>query len=679
MTLRLRHLRMRAITSAGVYGTDIGFEPGLNIIWADNTKGKSTCMQGMLYALGLEKMLSPRRGVPLPHAMTSFLRNDDETTEQVLESGVSLEIQNGAGNIVTVHRPVKKTGVDNRLITVDFGAVLTDSEARPERRHFFVLDSGAALREDGFHRFLEDFLGWQLPAVRRYDSPEGKLYLETIFPLFWVEQKAGWSAIPAAIPTYLKIREVQKRAVEFIMDLDIHKLELERQRLQERLDQNTRDWRNLWDEMDRYARRSGGKTEALPQRPTALPDELSRGYVLIADKTSWVSLKDLLAQLRRRVAVLNEMPIPVVGASVDHLVRELEALGKEVEDINRGRIEAYKARQMKEVDISSLERRIRSLGDDMQKNQDVQKLQRYSGSAGSLTPDHCPTCEQSLVDSLMSQQVLTAVMPIEDNIEYIRSQMKMFEDILDREREEMSRIEIRTAQSDRDLNELYSRIRTVREDLVAPTGNPSAVAIEERVRAEARIRELETIQATFDDVVARMQALAITLGELLVAVAELPTDKMSALDKTKFETLTTLLRQLAGDFGFSTFDPNELTIDEDTYRPQKEGYEIGFETSASDAIRLKWAYQLGLLELAQQYPTHHPGMLLLDEPRQQSSSKASFGKLLECAATHQRADQQIIVSTSEDLETLKDILSRIDCKETIIPGYVIKRLQGTDV
>jgi len=679
VTLRLRHLRMRAITSAGVYGTDIGFEPGLNVIWADNTKGKSTCMQGMLYALGLEKMLSPRRGVPLPHAMTSFLRNDDETTEQVLESGVSLEIQNGAGNIVTVHRPVKKTGVDNRLITVDFGAVLTDSEARPERRNFFVLDSGAALREDGFHRFLEDFLGWQLPAVRRYDSPEGKLYLETIFPLFWVEQKAGWSAIPAAIPTYLKIREVQKRAVEFIMDLDIHKLELERQRLQELLDQNTRDWRNLWDEMDRYARRSGGKTEALPQRPTVLPDELSRGYVLVADKTSWVSLKDLLAQIRRRVAVLNEMPIPAVGASVDHLMRELEALGKEVEDINRGRIEAYKARQMKEADIGSLERRIRSLSDDMQKNQDVQKLQRYSGSAGSLTPDHCPTCEQSLVDSLMSQQVLTAVMPIEDNIEYIRSQMKMFEDILDREREEMSKIEIRTAQSDRDLNELYSRIRTVREDLVAPTGNPSAVAIEERVRGEARIRELETIQATFDDVVARMQALASTLGKLLMAVAELPTDKMSVLDKTKFETLTTLLRQLAGDFGFSTFDPNDLTIDEDTYRPQKEGYEIGFETSASDAIRLKWAYQLGLLELAQQYPTHHPGMLLLDEPRQQSSSRTSFGKLLECAATHQRADQQIIVSTSEDLETLKDILSRIDCKETIIPGYVIKHIQGTDV
>jgi hypothetical protein len=196
---------MRAQTAKGPYGVDIPFTSGLNVIWADNTKGKSTCVQGMLYALGMEKMLSPRREVPLPHAMTSYLNNDNGSRETVLESGVSLEIQNGAGQIITVNRPVKKDLVDNRLITVDFGASLTDPEARPRSRNFFVFDGGAAQREDGFHLFLEDFLGWKLPMVRRYEGPDAKLYLETVFPLFWVEQKVGWSAIPAAIPTYLRI------------------------------------------------------------------------------------------------------------------------------------------------------------------------------------------------------------------------------------------------------------------------------------------------------------------------------------------------------------------------------------------------------------------------------------------------------------------------------------------
>ena len=73
MTLRFRRLRLRAVTSDGVYGADIPFASGLTVLWADNTKGKSTCMQGMLYALGLERMLSPRREIPLPHAMTTYL------------------------------------------------------------------------------------------------------------------------------------------------------------------------------------------------------------------------------------------------------------------------------------------------------------------------------------------------------------------------------------------------------------------------------------------------------------------------------------------------------------------------------------------------------------------------------------------------------------------------------
>ena len=90
--------------------------------------------------------------------------------------------------------------------------------------------------------------------------------------------------------------------------------------------------------------------------------------------------------------------------------------------------------------------------------------------------------------------------------------------------------------------------------------------------------------------------LAAALAELMKARSALPQDKMSTLDKTKLLTLTGLLQKQAREYGFSTFNPDELTIDEDTYRPQKEGYEIGFETSASDAIRLKWAYQLGLLD-----------------------------------------------------------------------------------
>ncbi len=671
MTLRLRHLRMRAATSSGPYGADIGFGMGLTVIWADNTKGKSTCMQGMLYALGLERMLSPRREVPLPYAMTRYVETDTQQRHDVIESSVSLEIENGAGQVITVHRSVKSQ-IDTRLIRVDFGPTLTDQSIKTQRKDFFVLDPGAAQRPDGFHYFLEDFLGWKLPMVRRYDAPDAKLYLETIFPLFWVEQKAGWSSIPAAIPTYLRIRDVHKRAIEFIMDLDVHKLELRRQQLTEQLATNARDWRSQCEEFDRVARRSGAKAEALPKQPTAIADELLQGHVLVATQAGWLPLQAVLTGFRHRVAEIANTPVPQVGSSADALEHQLKQLNEEVELVNAKRIQIYNAKQLKSADITSLNRRVKSLAEDLQKNLDVQKLQRYSGTVSTLTPDRCPTCEQSLIDTLLSQEVMEAVMPIEDNIEYLRSQEKMFKDILGREEEEYQTIEQNITSMDRDLTNLYGRIRTLRTDLISPGTNPSAAAIEERIRSENRIRELEDIQSAFNDAIDQLKALSISYAALLAEQNALPSEKMSAKDKHKFGELTRLIRQQAKAYGFSTFNSDELTISEDTYRPEKEGFEIGFETSASDAIRLKWAYQLGLLELADIVHTNHPGILLFDEPRQQSSAKVSFESLLTRASSAKKRNQQVIFSTSEELQNIQRITESLDCRKHIFPGYIIQ-------
>jgi hypothetical protein len=662
------------MTTGGLFGTDIRFGPGLTIVWADNTKGKSTCMQGMLYALGMERMLSPRREIPLPHAMTSFVETDDRQRHSILESTVSLEVENEAGQVIAVHRPVK-SHLDKRLVSVDFGPTLTDPAAQAQRKNFFVNDPGAALREDGFHYFLEHFLGWKLPMVRRYDAPDGKLYLETIFPLFWVEQKAGWSSIPAAIPTYLRIRDVHKRAVEFIMDLDVHRLEILRQQIADQLVTNAREWRSRLDEIERASRRSGGKTEGLPTKQTSIADDLNRAHVLFADGVNWVPLKDLLVLLRTRLADLTVAAIPEVGVAAEDLARQLEQVTQQIEVVNARRVSIYNAKQLKDADIASLKRRLKSLTEDMQKNQDVQRLQRYSGAVADLTPDHCPTCEQSLIDTLLTQDALVAVMPIEDNIEYLRSQIRMFEDILAREEEGLRSLNETIAHTDRELADFYSRIRILRTDLVSPNNTPSAAAVEQRVRMENRIRELEETQSAFEDTIEQLKALSNVYAGLLADQEALPADKMSLDDTRKLNGLTALVREQARMFGFSTFDPNEVTISEDTYRPQKEGFEIGFETSASDAIRLKWAYQLGLLELDVIETTNHPGMLVFDEPRQQSSAKVSFESLLRRAAKVKLNNQQVIFSTSEDLQNLQRITSGLDCDEYIFPGYMIQPIR----
>jgi predicted nuclease with TOPRIM domain len=673
MTLRFRHLRLRAVTTDGVYGADIPFAPGLNVLWADNTKGKSTCMQGALYAMGLERMLSPRREIPLPHAMTSYLNTDDEKRVNVIESSVSLEIANGDDQVITVHRPVK-AATDTRLVSVDFGAALSKEAIELKRQNYFVLDPGAAQREDGFHFFLEGFLGWHLPQVRRYDAPETKLYLETVFPLFWVEQKFGWSAIPAAIPTYMRIREVHKRAVEFIMDLDVHKLEVRRERLAERIAAHSKEWSVARKDLEQFVARGGGKIVALSEKPNTDSSALLNAHIQLIQGADWQPLSAVTSELRASIVNLASEAVPDVEERSDDVSQKLHELTQRVDDLSAERIRLHGKQQLKLADMNALRRRIKTLEDDLLKNLDIQKLQRYSGVTDTLTPDRCPTCEQELADTLLAQETLSAVMPISDNIEYIRSQKKMFADILAREDLDQKERQDQLSVIGRQLSDYYAQIRLLRSELVAPGSNPSAAAIEERVRGEAKLRDLETLQAVFEDALERFHDLQSAYVLLLKEQSDLPKDKLSQLDKRKIDRLTKLVQNRADDFGFSTFSPSDLSISEDSYKPEKEGFEIGFETSASDSIRLKWAYQMGLLELAGDKQINHPGLLVFDEPRQQSSSRPSFENLLKSAAEAKVRQQQVIFSTSEDIEVLQSITTEIDCKEKIFPGYILQKL-----
>ncbi|MCV7165749.1 hypothetical protein, partial [Mycobacterium stomatepiae] len=92
--------------------------------------------------------------------------------------------------------------MNTKLINVAMGPAITEPNAY-ESRDFFVRRAGGAQREAGFHHFLADFIGWKLPNVTRMDGSEIPLYMETLFPYFYVEQKHGWSGVQARIPTYL--------------------------------------------------------------------------------------------------------------------------------------------------------------------------------------------------------------------------------------------------------------------------------------------------------------------------------------------------------------------------------------------------------------------------------------------------------------------------------------------
>ena len=55
--LNINRLKITIHSDEETFGTEINFESGLNIIRAENTTGKSSCLNSILYALGFEVII----------------------------------------------------------------------------------------------------------------------------------------------------------------------------------------------------------------------------------------------------------------------------------------------------------------------------------------------------------------------------------------------------------------------------------------------------------------------------------------------------------------------------------------------------------------------------------------------------------------------------------------------
>ena len=116
-------------------------------------------------------------------------------------------------------------------------------------------------------------------------------------------------------------------------------------------------------------------------------------------------------------------------------------------------------------------------------------------------------------------------------------------------------------------------------------------------------------------------------------------------DRVKIREWSARFKEQLTQYGFASFPVVEAAISTDTYRPEHQGFDLeaslGYayrnsplenQISASDLIRTIWSYLAGMLELARTTPTNHPGCVVFDEPKQQSTRDVSFQELLRRAS-----------------------------------------------
>lgn len=675
MTLRLRHLRLRAETSEGRFGADIPLADGLMIIRADNSTGKSTSTQSFLFALGLERMIAAKPTHVVTAAMRDRLIFDPHSKDEtpVLASWVSLEIEGLGGEIATLTRWVKHETLEPGLIRVVHGPQLTDPGKYPAE-DFYVGRGGAATNPRGFHRWLAEFIGWTMPQLPTNDGRLAQLYMEQVFPLLFVEQRRGWGGIQAQMPYFSGLSGVRQRSIEFLLDLEVGKIEADRQQLRAKENAIQDEWRTVVRDFKNTLVGHGLVAIRLPEALTSAWPPPEAPFVAESRDESWVDIVEVLAQLRREEHELDARELPRIQASAHETE---DALGRAQEEAVGLRHTSAAIRESIARDRSelvSLDERLAALREDLREHKDIVTLQRLGSPELERLHGDCPVCHQELPESLLDSAPQARALTPEDSVEYIKQQIELFTVIAEDSRHALQAKTESYAALRRRSAQARSAIRALRATLTGPNGAPSTEAIAQQIRLQDRIESLDLTVGQFDELLAELARLADRGRELRGQLQRLPPDRLSASDQEKIASLQQSFLAQLQEYDFGSFSSDgRLSISSDDYLPRRAEFDLQADISASDSIRVIWAYLLALLEVGTEHATNHPGLIVFDEPRQQSAKKVSFAALLKRAAAEPDRSQ-IIFATSEEQGSLEDMLKDLPHTLHAIDGYVLKRV-----
>jgi hypothetical protein len=656
--LHLREFRIRVTTEVGDFGTDISFPDGLVVMRAENSAGKSTLVQSIIYVLGLEGMLSASREVPLPHAMTHNIEEGNDKYS-VQASRIWLEIENHHGQRVVVSRAAK-ADTNRNLISIIHGPALSKPQPNEpyKTEDKFVRDPGAAQSEIGFHRWLASFLDWKLPIVPKFDGGECPLYLECMFPIMLVEQKKAWTGIQARMPTQFRIRDVSKRAIEFILDLSVFATVTKRQQLRDARDDILRRWSDLTTRASASARQANGIVYGIDESPMEKWPDAPAPHLQVIRGKEWLSVDEAFKRDRELIHSLSHKEIPTVAAVANELTDKLTSEEENLAQVQIALSEVFEDVRTKRAQLDALNQRLDALSDSLEGNKNIRKLRRM-GSIQSLSSVHektCPTCHQTVDEVLLPQDKHTQPMSLEDNIAFIESQQEIYRATRDSLNRAITSQEALLSSLRNEDVSTRARIRALKESLLSEGHTPSREAIEALVAAKDRLIRTQESKAAIDGVFDALKSLTTKWRSLMEEIKVLPKDDLSSEDREKIKQLQALFRELAKEFGVTSLDPNTIELSTDTYRPVHEGFDLEFDLSASDLIRTIWSYLVALLELSRTEKTNHLGTLVLDEPRQQETKRESFGKFFKRTSLSVKFNEQVIVATSESVVTLKGLL-----------------------
>jgi hypothetical protein len=181
-----------------------------------------------------------------------------------------------------------------------------------------------------------------------------------------------------------------------------------------------------------------------------------------------------------------------------------------------------------------------------------------------------------------------------------------------------------------------------------------------RIQIANRIEQLSLLSDRITSLTDGLSELSGQWNDYLDQKQKLPSKSLTDADNEKILLLKTRFIENLTKYNYSSLSSfNGIDISIESLLPTIDGFDLKFDSSASDGIRVIWAFTIALLQVSIEKDGNHPGVVIFDEPAQQSIVPEDMQSFVESA--REIADRsQIIMALTLNSKELNDIIGGMD-------------------
>ena len=284
-----------------------------------------------------------------------------------------------------------------------------------------------------------------------------------------------------------------------------------------------------------------------------------------------------------------------------------------------------------------------------------------SDNGFDIETECCPVCKQKIQDNILVDTSNNIFMNIDQNIQHLIEQKKLLEFSLNGHIHSKKSLLNQKSQIESNIITLTKLAQTIRSDLYESidTSNSETIILK-KINLQQRIESLTELTQLYDKFRSDILELSDLWTNYLDKKNSLPKENYSNSDYKKINLLKTKFIDNLKEYNYSSLsDFNTIDISKDTLLPTIDGFDMKFDSSASDSIRLIWAYTLALLQVSIEMNGNHPGVIVFDEPAQQSIVPEDMNKFINSLVKLGK-ESQIILAITLNSDELNNIVNKLD-------------------